>query len=72
VRPITQRDFDASLSSAEYEAFGNNITAYVNDCTDRTSPKDFLDHVGSDNIARDYESVRMALGYEKINYLGYS
>ncbi|WRT69933.1 uncharacterized protein IL334_006924 [Kwoniella shivajii] len=60
------------LSESEYSLLGENIESYIKDCASTTSPQGLYDHVGSDAVAQDYESVRAALGYDKLNYLGYS
>lgn len=31
-----------------------------------------LGHVGTENVARDMDAIRAAMGFDKINYLGYS
>ncbi len=43
---------------------------YVQGC--KTNGGDLLAHMGTRDVARDMDSIRVALGADKINYLGYS
>ncbi|HJP15618.1 MAG TPA: alpha/beta hydrolase [Acidimicrobiales bacterium] len=45
-------------------------TEYVEECLDMSG--ELFYHIGTNNVARDMDSIRAALGAEKINYLGYS
>jgi hypothetical protein len=40
--------------------------------SDMSSPPSIIEHVGTREVVQDYEMVRKALGYEKINFLGAS
>ena len=37
---------------------------------DNSSPPGIIEHVGTREVVQDYESIRRALGYDKINFLG--
>ena len=37
-----------------------------------TKPPALVQHTGTKEVVQDYESIRRALGYEKINFLGLS
>jgi hypothetical protein len=39
---------------------------------DMSSPPGIIQYVGTREVVQDYEMVRKALGYEKINFLGAS
>ena len=39
---------------------------------DMSSPPGIIQYVGTREVVQDYEIVRKALGYEKINFLGAS
>jgi pimeloyl-ACP methyl ester carboxylesterase len=43
---------------------------YVDGC--EAAAGDVLSHLGTDNVARDIDAVRAAMGDEQLNYLGYS
>lgn len=45
-------------------------TEHVEECLEMSG--DLFYHVGTNNVARDMDSIRAAIGAEKINYLGYS
>ena len=44
---------------------------FVQRCVDKMG-KEFLANVGTDNVAKDLDAIRAALGDEKLTYLGYS
>lgn len=45
-------------------------TEHVEECLEMSG--ELFYHVGTNNVARDMDSIRVAVGAEKINYLGYS
>ncbi len=45
-------------------------TAIVADCTGAGG--DLLEHLNTEEVARDLEAIRLALGSEKLNYVGFS
>ncbi|MDG2211030.1 MAG: alpha/beta hydrolase [Acidimicrobiales bacterium] len=45
-------------------------TEHVEECLEMSG--ELFYHVGTNNVARDMDSIRAAVGAEKINYLGYS
>ena len=44
---------------------------FVQRCVDKMG-KDFLANVGTDNVVKDLDAIRAALGDDKLTYLGYS
>jgi pimeloyl-ACP methyl ester carboxylesterase len=44
---------------------------FIQRCEDKMGD-DFLANVGTDNVAKDLDALRVAVGDDKINYLGYS
>ena len=60
----------APQSDAQWTAAQQVTKAFVDSCAQKY-PK-ILDYLGTKNVARDMESVRKALGDDKLNYLGYS
>ncbi|KUJ13789.1 uncharacterized protein LY89DRAFT_590287 [Mollisia scopiformis] len=61
--PTTRSEFDIS----------KNISATaIQSWIDNSSPSGIIQHVGTKEVVQDYEQVRKALGYEKINFLGAS
>ena len=49
----------------------NETKAFVQRCLDK-SGKEFLENVGTDNVVKDLDAIRVAVGDEKLTYLGYS
>lgn len=56
--------------TAESAALVMRAASYADACAERNGP--LLDHMGTLDSARDIESIRTALGVERIDYLGYS
>jgi len=58
-----QSDYDAiqALSAESIQSWINN-----------SSPAGIIEHVGTREAIQDYDMIRKALGYEKINFLGAS
>jgi pimeloyl-ACP methyl ester carboxylesterase len=57
---------------SEYEVFQNASAAVVQSWIDLSSPPGIVAHVSTKEVVQDYEMVRKALGYCKINFLGAS
>jgi pimeloyl-ACP methyl ester carboxylesterase len=49
----------------------NETKAFVQRCVDKTG-KEFLTNVGTSNVVKDLDAIRVAVGDEKLTYLGYS
>ena len=49
----------------------NETKAFIQRCVDKMG-KEFLANVGTVNVAKDLDSIRAALGDDKLTYLGYS
>lgn len=45
---------------------------YAQSCIAGSTPAGILEFVGTAEVVKDWDLVRAALGYEKVNYLGYS
>jgi pimeloyl-ACP methyl ester carboxylesterase len=57
-------------SAQEWLEVGQGYQAFADLCARRGA--DLLPHLGSENVARDMDRLREALGEEKLTYLGYS
>lgn len=64
-------DPQVDYSPAGVERIESETKAFVQRCVDKMG-KDFLENVGTENVARDLDAMRAALGDEKLTYLGYS
>ncbi|MGV0814589.1 alpha/beta hydrolase [Mycolicibacterium boenickei] len=53
------------------EHLENETKAFVQRCVDKMG-KEFLANVGTENVAKDLDAIRTALGDDKLTYLGYS
>jgi len=65
--PVPQPDPDAPASR---DALWKLWDGYADGCGDKAGA--LLPHLGTDNVARDMDRVRAALGEQKLNYLGFS
>lgn len=61
--PQNQSDYEAiqALSAESIQSWVNN-----------SSPPGIIEHVGTREVTQDYEMIRKAFGYERINFLGAS
>lgn len=56
----------------EYSAFRAASKAMLESFEKWSSPPGIIKFTGTDEVVQDYESIRKALGYKKINFLGLS
>jgi pimeloyl-ACP methyl ester carboxylesterase len=57
-------------NEAEWDEAKRVTKSFAEDCA--RGYGDILPHLGTKNVARDMDAVRVALGEEKLNYVGYS
>ncbi len=72
--PTTTRsraDPQVDYSPQGVEHIENHTKAFVQRCVDKMG-KDFLANVGTASVVKDMDSLRAALGDDKLTYLGYS
>ncbi|KAK5118743.1 hypothetical protein LTR85_007949 [Meristemomyces frigidus] len=59
-------------SEREYDAYQQAAKVMFQSWTDLSAPAGIIEHVGTRETVQDYDRVRIALGYEKIHFLGAS
>jgi pimeloyl-ACP methyl ester carboxylesterase len=64
-------DPQVDYSPAGVEHIEKETKEFVQRCVDKMG-KEFLENLGTANVAKDLDSMRAALGDEKLTYLGYS
>lgn len=64
-------DPQVDYSPEGVERIEKTTKEFVARCVDKMGD-DFLANVGTDNVAKDLDALRAAVGDDKINYLGYS
>ena len=64
-------DPEVDYTPAGVEHIENETKAFVQRCVDKMG-KEFLANIGTVNVAKDLDSIRAALGDDKLTYLGYS
>lgn len=69
---VQSSDNSSPTTQEEYDSFQNASAAVVQSWVDSSSPPGIIAHVGTRETVQDYEMVRRALGYDKINFLGAS
>lgn len=48
------------------------MVTFAQSCIDGSTPKDIVAHIGTNETVQDWDSLRQALGHEKMDMLGYS
>ncbi|KAI9711146.1 MAG: hypothetical protein M1812_007250 [Candelaria pacifica] len=59
-------------NQSDFNTFQNASAAAIQSFIDLSSPPGVIEHVGTVETVQDYESIRKALGYEQIHFLGAS
>jgi hypothetical protein len=57
-------------SEEDYEAVQAASAASIQSWINSSTPAGIIEHVGTREVMQDYEMIRRALGYEKVNFLG--
>jgi pimeloyl-ACP methyl ester carboxylesterase len=70
--PAERADVDLDPGPAGVAATEAENRAYAQRCTERSGGPAVLAHVGTREVVRDLDVLRVALGEEKLSYLGYS
>ncbi|KAJ7708636.1 hypothetical protein B0H16DRAFT_1703975 [Mycena metata] len=56
----------------EYDQYQAAMTNFYAACTNNTTPVGIMKHVGTVELIQDWDSLRAALGYEKVSFAGVS
>jgi pimeloyl-ACP methyl ester carboxylesterase len=64
-------DPQVDYSPEGVERINNKTKQFVQRCVDKVG-KEFLANVGTANVVKDLDAIRVAVGDEKLTYLGYS
>ncbi|KAJ7136870.1 Alpha/Beta hydrolase protein [Mycena epipterygia] len=59
-------------SQDEYDQYQVAMKNFIDSCTNNSSPAGIMEHVGTVEVIQDWDSVRAALGYEKVSFAGVS
>ncbi|KAH8811132.1 Alpha/Beta hydrolase protein [Xylogone sp. PMI_703] len=59
-------------TESEFDSIKNVSATAIQSWIVNSSPPGIIQHVGTKEVVHDYEQVRKALGYEKVNFLGAS
>ncbi|KAJ7607064.1 hypothetical protein B0H17DRAFT_967634 [Mycena rosella] len=59
-------------SQDEYDQYQAAMTNFYTACTNSTTPQGIMEHIGTVENIQDWDSVRAALGYEKVSFAGVS
>ncbi|KDQ19583.1 hypothetical protein BOTBODRAFT_443477 [Botryobasidium botryosum FD-172 SS1] len=59
-------------NEAEFEAYQAPVRAYAQSCIDQSTPKGIVAHIGTAETVQDWDSLREALCYDKMHFLGIS
>jgi len=69
-RALAGAQWSSSIDSPEVKSWAEQAQAFADGC--EAGNADLLAHIGTRDSARDMESIRVALGEPKMNYLGWS
>jgi pimeloyl-ACP methyl ester carboxylesterase len=64
-------DPQVDYSPEGVDHINNETKAFVQRCVEKTG-KEFLENVGTANVVKDLDTIRAAVGDDKLTYLGYS
>ncbi|KAJ7017861.1 hypothetical protein C8F04DRAFT_1405477 [Mycena alexandri] len=64
--------FSFPSSQGEYDAYQAAMTNFYAACTNNTTPVGIMKHIGTIELIQDWDSLRTALGYEKVSFSGVS
>ncbi|KAJ6628081.1 alpha/beta-hydrolase [Mycena sp. CBHHK59/15] len=59
-------------SQTEYDQYQAAMKNFYSACTNNSTPAGIMQHVGTIEVIQDWDSVRAALGYEKVSFAGVS
>ena len=59
-------------TQGEFDSLKNTSAKVVQSWIDNSSPPGIIAHVGTKETVQDLEAIRVALGYDKINFVGSS
>ncbi|KAJ7491237.1 Alpha/Beta hydrolase protein [Mycena latifolia] len=59
-------------SEEEYDAYRSAMSNFLESCTNNSTPAGIMKHVGTKDVIQDWDSVRAALGYDKVHFTGIS
>ncbi len=69
-RALASAQWSTSADSPEVERWAAQARAFADGC--KSGNPDLVGHIGTRDSARDMESIRVALGEPKMNYVGWS
>ncbi|KAJ7167109.1 hypothetical protein C8R46DRAFT_1096069, partial [Mycena filopes] len=64
--------FSFPSSEGEYDQYQAAMTNFLASCTNNTAPAGIMAHLGTIELIQDWDSVRAALGYDKVSFAGVS
>ncbi|KAJ7708607.1 hypothetical protein B0H16DRAFT_656201, partial [Mycena metata] len=64
--------FSFPSSQTEYDQYQAAMTNFFAACTKNTTPVGVMKHIGTIELVQDWDSLRAALGYDKVNFAGVS
>ncbi|KAJ7334923.1 Alpha/Beta hydrolase protein [Mycena albidolilacea] len=59
-------------TESEFDAYQAAMGSFIQSCANNSSPAGIIQHVGTAEVIQDWDSIRSALGYEKVHLVGVS
>jgi hypothetical protein len=72
ISPIYSYSNSSPTNQSQFDEWKSAAALVTQSWIDSSTPPGIIAHVGTKEVVEDYENVRKALGYEKINFLGAS
>ncbi|KAF8198739.1 hypothetical protein K438DRAFT_1583844, partial [Mycena galopus ATCC 62051] len=69
---LTLSDFCSPSTQDEFDQYQAAMTNFYNAATRDTTPPGIMEHLGAVELIQDWDSVRAALGYDKVSFGGVS
>jgi hypothetical protein len=66
------RQCESPTTRTEFEAFRNASSKVIQSWKDLSQPRGILEFLGTKEVVQDFDSIRSALCYDKINFIGAS
>ncbi|KAJ7513112.1 Alpha/Beta hydrolase protein [Mycena galericulata] len=64
--------FSFPSSQDEFDQYQAAMSNFYSSCTNNITPAGIMQHLGTIELVQDWDSVRAALGYEKVSFAGVS
>jgi hypothetical protein len=72
LEPLSINHLGSPSTQDEFDQYQAAMTNFYNAATRDTTPPGIMEHLGAVELIQDWDSMRAALGYEKVSFGGVS